>query len=1558
MSEVVQQPGGKAVAFGKCGRLTYHSHTKRPGCKRSYHEATPPVSFTYTCAHSYSAYLLVGMDPVGLAVGVIGLAGLFSTCLDLVKRVDNYKHFKKDEQTLATQFASHRLRFEKWGKTLGLDQNQTALSGKQTALSEDQHEALADPDTLKTVRKIIDIIREILSDQKISPAATAATTATTSTAANPIVNPSRFLARSLTEPFRPRKEKLSWALKGKAIREAQVELFGKLIQHLYHLVPIEILSRTTTVNQIDNSWKTEVRDTLQRLEEKAQAETRRELHAWIVRHPPNEIYQDAIQKRLEDTCEWILKRPVLEEWLSLPKSSQAPGVLWINGPAGFGKTILCSWLVQHLRKTVTTPVANYFFSSDFESRDDPYEAIRWWISEVISRSESAFDHVRMAREKQDEPTATRAFILQIFSEIIKIVPGCVFVIDGLDECTWLNKGNNPGRRDSITNFLENLDQAITNSATRVLIVSRDESEIRSGIEGMNTAIFEYSVLPEDVDSDTRRYARSIVDKKLSRKSESLKNDISEKMAMKCGGQFLWLRLQEDSLRSWKNQKQLQDAIDTTPSGLDSLYYRSWVRLSRLPKNEKDRAFSLLRWVTFAIRPLTVAEIAEAVLISFENEELPIDELPDSIDDEYVGSEILGIGGSLLSIRETSTMLDPRVDTVRLTHFSVKQYFLSHDPNTGDTLQANEKLRSSNERIENITLAQLCLWYIHYEQIWQIEHEQDSDQVQGSFRDYAAGYWHRHALNGSPEDELVDYLITSLFDMEGTIWEAWKQWFDSRERMTLEVYFDMSDDDDERHEGQATLSKSMPNNPVYYASKLNLTTIALRLIGEYRHQLDEVSYFGETAIAAACENGNQAISQALIDAGANIKLASYDGETPLHRAAHEDHLDLVILLLENGADIDAINKSSATALHYAAHSGHAGITELLLQHGANCLIQNFEGLVPLHHAVGRGKLDVVQLLISQDPDQMKIGDTSLQTPLHTAAIRGQVESVQLLLDHGDNISVVDEDGCTPLISASFFGFTEVVRILLSRGSDINVQDPRGATALAFAARNGHTKTAELLLEKGADMTLLGSIVGWTALLDAAYHGSVDIVRALLAHGADINFTSQNGYDVLLSATEGGQTSVIKVLLEHGIDVSTSRPRKAGTPLSMAIRHSHYEVVELLLNNGASYNAVLEDEWLPLTLASSEGQVNIAKLLLGLGADINGSTSDGLTPLVKAIWNNKFDMVQFLLENGADPSIADDSGSTSLKAAVHVGSIEIVKLLLDNGVELTVKDDQGWKPLHLAAHYGYIDIIKLLLERGFKITDTGADGWTPLHAAAHGGHLDTLGLFLNEGVPLAALDFTGRTALHIACQEGHQKLFEMLLELSTFDEINCADVYQRTPLFYAAMRGHGHILNLLLSATADIHRKDFYGATALFAAVRNGHEEIVDQLLTCMGEMPLDSRDAFGKTVFYWAHKSNNIGVIDLLRQFNDNAPQTTDESDNVSEHNCMPFNSRVFWCDVCTRCIPIGIEYFECSDCKDFVACLECITIGVKCLKDEEAHQWITASEQPEYSSDEESSVDE
>jgi hypothetical protein len=98
-------------------------------------------------------------------------------------------------------------------------------------------------------------------------------------------------------------------------------------------------------------------------------------------------------------------------------------------------------------------------------------------------------------------------------------------------------------------------------------------------------------------------------------------------------------MQEDSLRSGKNQKQLEQVINSTPAGLKHVYERSWMKIWHLAKEDRDRAISLLRWTAVALRPLTVSEMTEALVISEHHNEVYVDELPDNIDMEYIDTEI-------------------------------------------------------------------------------------------------------------------------------------------------------------------------------------------------------------------------------------------------------------------------------------------------------------------------------------------------------------------------------------------------------------------------------------------------------------------------------------------------------------------------------------------------------------------------------------------------------------------------------------------------------------------------------------------------------------------------------------------------------------------------------------------------------------------------------------------------------------------------------------------------------------------------------------------------------
>ncbi|EHK47127.1 hypothetical protein TRIATDRAFT_217580 [Trichoderma atroviride IMI 206040] len=1455
------------------------------------------------------------MNPINLAFGAIKLPSLFSTCLDVIEKIDDYRHFRADERALAIQFASHRLRFKKWGKALG-------LSRETIDPSEKRHEALTDPETLQTVRHIIDAAQEILNKQEKN-------------------SQSDDILRNDTKA---RVAKVAWALRGKSRREGQVELFGRLVQHLYYLVPIDALPQLMIGLAVQDGsqtmasnapWASEMKTVLKKLEDKAETEILRELHAWLSQYPPNEIFEEALQARLDDTCGWILERLVFKDWFTLQGDELKLKLLWINGPAGFGKTILCAGIVEHLLATAKTPVAYFFFSSDFESRNDPYEAIRCWISSIMFQNKIIFDCVRMSRETHLGSVATRTVTMRLLQEIVHILPGCIFIIDGLDECTWL--GNDTIRAtDSITHFLEHLDHAIADSATRIIITSRDEPMIRAGIQNMESAILEHRISPDDINSDIQNYSRSIVEKKLFKKSKMIKEEISQKMATQCAGQFLWLKLQENSLRAWKNLKQLQDTIDKTPSGLEGLYQRNWARMAQLPEEERHRAFTLLRWVTFAAKPLTVAELTEAALISINCDEYPLGDLPDTIDDEYINSEILGLCGSLLNIYENSS--DPGSSTVRLTHFSIKQYYLYQDPHSRSILIQNEHLRHSNEKRENTIIAQICLRYIQYEEAWGISASNNSSQVQGSFRDYAAEFWSHHAREGDEEDGLMNKLIDALFDSHDlTIWERWREYYDSKEKSRAETSTEDSKSEDTKRK-QKDLAPFTQPSPIFYAAKLNLTNLTLRLIRKHPDRLDDRSISGETALAAACGNGNEQIAQTLISSGADISLKTWSGQSPLHLAARNGHLNLVRLLLESGSEVNGAGFHQATPLHSAAEAKQTEIAKLLLQYGANVIATDSDGHPPLFFALRRNDINMAHLFIAAAPDQIKqAGKYYKWLPLHFTAHFGIVESMRLLLDCGADPDLVSDLGSTALALAT--DNSEIVHLLIEKGADLNIRDSSGKTAMMFAAWDKNSEILRMLVENGANLDMVDD-KGVCALHYAVVSGSVDCVRILLAAGADQELLmSENEYSPLLLASEDGQTEIVRLLLENGAnpEIKTTEPT---TPLSVAIAGRHAEVVSILLEYGADYTAAFfRSALVPSVFAASLGQIPILEVLLSYGVDISLPTPRGITPLMGASMALQLYTMRFLLDKGADITAVDGSGRSVLFYAAEQGGADAIKLLLSNGANVFAIDNDGWTVLHFAAFRGHADVVRVLLEAGADRHATIPRGYTALFYAVGRGHIETLHVLLDAG--LTTLDQAEDSILHVASLYGQFEVIRDQLRISDQGSIDQTEAEGRTPLFNAAMRGYGDIVELLLSQNADVNKRDRYNSSALFAAVRNEHLEVVKQLLA-IDQVVLDYEDCFGRSVFSWAYRSKNRELIELLELAAAKRKlEVQSHADTSAPSESYTFGLNTSWCDICTRCIRLGAKYFECKLCADFMICSECAAAGLKCR--ETSHVWESRS---------------
>ena len=137
----------------------------------------------------------------------------------------------------------------------------------------------------------------------------------------------------------------------------------------------------------------------------------------------------------------------------------------------------------------------------------------------------------------------------------------------------------------------------------------------------------------------------------------------------------------------------------------------------------------------------------------------------------------------------------------------------------------------------------------------------------------------------------------------------------------------------------------------------------------------------------------------------------------------------------------------------------------------------------------------------------------------------------------------------LIEAVRKGDGTAASALLGNGADANARDRSGTTALMWAALDASPDTMKVLLEKGADVNARNE-AGATALMYAV--SSLEKVQLLLGHGAEVDARDENGCTALiLAAGYDGPVEIVKALVDRGADVNARavekrRPR-AGDPV---------------------------------------------------------------------------------------------------------------------------------------------------------------------------------------------------------------------------------------------------------------------------------------------------------------------------------------------------------------------------------------------------------------------------
>ena len=136
----------------------------------------------------------------------------------------------------------------------------------------------------------------------------------------------------------------------------------------------------------------------------------------------------------------------------------------------------------------------------------------------------------------------------------------------------------------------------------------------------------------------------------------------------------------------------------------------------------------------------------------------------------------------------------------------------------------------------------------------------------------------------------------------------------------------------------------------------------------------------------------------------------------------------------------------------------------------------------------------------------------------------------------DLNARDPRGATPLMYAAAFGNAGQVKFLLEAGADVNARNAFNATALIWAG--GDAVKSGMLIEHGADVNVRTQQGRTPLMMAAKRHGNADLVRLLLAKGADPRAA---GDATLLPAAQSGDIEMIRMLIEKGSDVNAISTR---------------------------------------------------------------------------------------------------------------------------------------------------------------------------------------------------------------------------------------------------------------------------------------------------------------------------------------------------------------------------------------------------------------------------------
>jgi ankyrin repeat protein len=666
----------------------------------------------------------------------------------------------------------------------------------------------------------------------------------------------------------------------------------------------------------------------------------------------------------------------------------------------------------------------FFCSAQDEKRNTGVAVLRGILYQIMAKCPQLITHALPYFETPERTQQTLLSLETLWIIFTKLVAdtalGTMFcVIDGLDEC------DESATRVLLPRIVGLLTANVssTTGMFKLAVISREIHALRG------CSCSRIKLDPDNdakVDSDIELFVSTRV-QELSG-IEGFNNDfrsfVQESLVERAEGTFLWVGFAMYELLQKETCSEVLEVLEDLPTGLPAIYDRM---LLQIPARHRKVSQAILRWVTFAVRPLELDELADAVGLQPRHPHLTT---------EQVARDAVARCGPLLKMQEQE---------VSLVHQSMRDYLLREEHESNAVLDAFRlQLEPSHLELARKCLDCLAQSNLKYKRITNTELKVPPNSP---LLHYAMSNWPEHARNCTA-------LAAGLMDPHGFFLKKVSpvriHWLFSYSRR-----FDRSIN---------------PQNLLHVACRLGIIPWVEAVLSKKRwmpriqERVNMGNLEGRTALHYAASSGNIALVQQLLNRGADIKTEDPNGITALHIAAKEGNTAVMQLLLNHGADTEAKDDDKKTALHTAVEEGNAAVVQLLLNRGADVHARYQFGCSALHIAVFSGSEAVVQLLL----DRGAIVKDDGETLLHSAAMLGNKAIVQLLLDKEANMKAKNRFGETLLHSAAIFGHKVIVQLLLDGGADIEGKNRFGETALHCSARQEEEDVVYLLVDRGADV----------------------------------------------------------------------------------------------------------------------------------------------------------------------------------------------------------------------------------------------------------------------------------------------------------------------------------------------------------------------------------------------------------------------------------------------------------------------------------------------------------